>query len=282
MVNLEGKVAVITGAGSGIGRALALELAKKGCSLALTDIDGEGLAETARLVGGDVANCKTYEFDVSHRDAVEKFAADVMHEFGGTYLVINNAGVTLVDTVENMRYDDLNWLMDTNFWGVVYGTRAFLPHMLEAGEGHIVNISSLFGLMAMPLQAAYNASKFAVRGYTEALRIEMAGSPVNISCVHPGGVRTRIVENARFYEESVGISKEKMIARFAAQAKTSAAAAARTIIRGVEKNKKRILIGADASIADKIVRLFPGSYELRLGIAKKVRERALKRARERS
>ena len=250
-----------------------MELGKKGCKLALADNDSDGLAATADSVTGSGAECAHVVLDVSDRDAVEGFAADVVQQFGGAHLLVNNAGVTVVDSVETMQYDDFEWLMGINFWGVVYGTKAFLPYMQRGGEGHIVNISSLFGLMAAPSQAAYNASKFAVRGFTEALRIELGGSPVKISCVHPGGVKTDIVENARFRSESVPMSKQELSEWFDAEAKTTADEAARIIIRGIEKEKVRILVGTDAKVADKIVRIFPSSYEERLGLAREVRER---------
>ena len=272
----EDRVAAVTGAGSGIGRALGIELAKQGCRLALADIDATGLMETERLLQAEGAHCSTHVLDVSDRKAVEDFAAAVVAEHGGIHLVINNAGVTFVDSVENLDYADFDWLMGINFWGVVYGTKAFLPFMLEAGVGHIVNISSLFGLMSAPMQAAYNASKFAVRGFTEALRVEMAGSPINVSCVHPGGIKTNIVASARFNEDSVPVSKEELETWFDAEARTSAEDAARAIIRGIEKNKVRILVGSDAKVADKIVRIFPTSYEERLGLAKEARKRMVK------
>jgi len=266
-----GQVAAITGAGSGIGRSLAINLAEKGCRLALADINADGLEETARLVAG--AECSTHVIDVSAREAVENFAAEVVDRHGGIQLVINNAGVALVDSVENMNFGDFEWVMNINFWGVVYGTKAFLPYMQQAGAGHIVNISSLFGLMAAPLQSAYNASKFAVRGFTEALRIEMMGSPINISCVHPGGIKTSIVEKARYAEDSTAISKDELGEWFDEKATLSADDAAKAIIRGVAKNKKRILVGFDARVADKLVRIFPASYEERVGLAREVRER---------
>ena len=276
MKDFAGKVAAVTGAGSGIGRALAMELANKSCNLALADIDGNALAETVGLVSSIPVDCSMHVLDVSDRDAVERFATDVVEKHGGIQLVINNAGVTVVDSVEHTSYDDFEWLMGINFWGVVYGTKAFLPQMQRAGEGHIVNISSLFGILSAPMQAAYNASKFAVRGFTEALRIEMSESPINISCVHPGGIKTDIVENARFSDESVPMSKEELSAWFDDNARTSADDAARAIIRGIQKNKVRILIGSDAKVADKVVRIFPSSYEERLGLAREVRQRMLK------
>ena len=276
MNKFEGKVAAITGAASGIGRALAVALAERGCQLAIADQDGSGLETTAEKVRARDAMCSSHIINVSDRAAVEQFVADVVEQHGGIHLVINNAGVTVVDSVESISYGDFEWLMGINFWGVVYGTKACLPYMLAAGEGHIVNISSLFGLMSAPMQGAYNASKFAVRGFTEALRVEMAGSPINISCVHPGGVKTNIVASARFNDDSVAMSQAELNEWFDAEAKTSAEEAAAIIIRGIEKNKVRILVGTDAKVADKIIRIFPTSYEERLGLAKEVRERMLK------
>lgn len=274
MKKFAGRVAVVTGAASGIGRVLALQLATRGCILALADLDTEGLRETAQQVREAGARCSVHEVDVADRDAVDAFATAVIDEHGEAHLLFNNAGVTLVDSVQNVDYDDFDWLMNINFWGVVYGTKAFLPHLRAADEAHIVNISSLFGLLALPLQSAYNASKFAVRGFTEALKMELAGSSVAVSCVHPGGIKTSIARNSRVRTDELNVSREDLTAGFDKAARTTAAQAAAQIIRGVEKNRRRILVGPDAKIADWIVRLFPGSYERIMRLEVTVRRRA--------
>ena len=283
MKDFDGRIAVITGAGSGIGQSLAVQLAERGCVLALGDLDAEGLARTKERVGKTSAICSMHKLDVADRNAVEAFAADVIERHGSVHLLFNNAGVTLVDTVQNVDYDDFNWLMNINFWGVVYGTKAFLPHLRKAAdEAHIINISSLFGLLSLPLQSAYNASKFAVRGFTEALKMELAGSAVGVSCVHPGGIKTGIARNSRVRAESLDVSKEELNSQFDKAARTTPDQAAAKTIRGVEKNRRRILIGPDAKIADWIVRLFPGSYEkimrFEVGVRRKARLQSSVRA----
>jgi short-subunit dehydrogenase len=266
-----GQIVAITGAGSGIGRALTLNFARRGCHLAAADINAEHLAETAAMVKAEGVNCSTHVVDVADREAVEKFAADVVSEHGGVNMIINNAGVTLIDSVDKLLYSDFDWIMNINFWGVVYGSKAFLPYLRQADAAHIVNVSSLFGLMSLPLQSAYNSSKFAVRGFTEALKMELAGSTIGVSCVHPGGIKTSIVTNSRIGEEALNVSKEQMLSDFDKAAITTAEQTAEAIIRGVEQNKRRILVGRDAKIMDWVVRHFPGSYEKVLGLEKEVR-----------
>src|SRR5680860_138574 len=203
MKTLDGKVVVITGAGSGIGRALALNVAAKGAILALSDVDEVGLLETVERARTQTAReIRTDKLDVRDRDEMASYAASVKEQFGRVNVVVNNAGVALHGDFEEVSYEQFEWVMGINFWGVVNGTKEFLPHLVESGDGHVVNISSLFGLMGMPGQSAYNASKFAVRGFTEALRQEMlmAKHPVQVSCVHPGGIRTAIARNARTTE----------------------------------------------------------------------------------
>jgi NAD(P)-dependent dehydrogenase (short-subunit alcohol dehydrogenase family) len=278
MKNFSGKVAVITGAGSGIGRALAVQLAERGCILSISDVSADGLQETRKLIEAAGAVCSTHIVDVADRAAVEEFAADVVREHGAVHLLVNNAGVTLVDWAEHVSYDDLEWIMNINFWGVVYGTKSFLPYMREVDEAHIVNVSSLFGLVSMPLQSAYNASKFAVRGFTEALKMELAGSHIGVSCVHPGGIKTGIGRNSRVSEEALSVSKEELIAEFEKAARTTPEKAAAVIIRGIEKNKRRVLIGGDARFVDLVARFLPGSYEKILGIEKKVLAAAKEKA----
>jgi NAD(P)-dependent dehydrogenase (short-subunit alcohol dehydrogenase family) len=259
--NLRGKIAVVTGAGSGIGRALAGELARQGCHVALADVSEAGLAGTLDRLRGLPVNVTTHLVDVANRPEVEALAADVVERHGAAHILVNNAGVAVAERAENIPYEDFEWLMGINFWGVVYGCTAFLPHLRAAGEGHIVNVSSVFGLISVPTQAAYNASKFAVRGYTEALGQELAGSRISVSCVCPGGIRTAIVRNARVPDASGTMPDKKELAgTFENLARTSAEEAGSTIVRGIIENRKRILIGPDARLISLIVRLFPVSY----------------------
>ena len=200
MKTLDDKVVVITGAGSGIGRALALNLARRGSLLALSDVDEAGLAETvAQATRAGAVRVRSDRLDVADRDAFARYALDVVQEFGRVNVVINNAGVALAGDFNDLEYTDIDWIVGVNFWGVVHGTKEFLPHLIASGDGHVVNLSSLFGLVSMPGQSMYNATKYAVRGMTEALREEMlvAGHPVGVTAVHPGGIKTAIARNAR-------------------------------------------------------------------------------------
>ncbi|TJY58273.1 SDR family NAD(P)-dependent oxidoreductase [Sinimarinibacterium sp. CAU 1509] len=258
MYSLKNKVAVITGAGSGIGRALAVELADKGCRLALSDVNAAGLAATAELLP---VKPFTQILDVSDRDAVYAHADAVKREFGTAHVVINNAGVALSQTIEDLSYEDFEWLMGINFWGVVYGTKAFLPMLRAQNDGVIVNLSSIFGIVTLPTQGAYHAAKFAVRGFTETLRQELAGTGVSAVCVHPGGIKTNIARAARFYVSATGDSDRDKAARdFDKLARTTPEQAARTIIEGIEKRSPRVLIGADARLLDRLQRWLPVAY----------------------
>ncbi|MBL7251561.1 SDR family NAD(P)-dependent oxidoreductase [Alloalcanivorax sp. C16-2] len=265
MKQFNDKVAVVTGAGSGIGRALARQLADAGARLALSDINETGLRETANELGLDDSRLITEAFDVADRDAVYRFAERVTSHFGAAHLVINNAGVALGATVERMTYEDFEWLMGINFWGVVYGTKAFLPHLKAAGEGHIVNVSSVFGLIGVPTQSAYNAAKFAVRGFTESLRqeLELEGGKVSCTSVHPGGIKTNIARNARMAKgmEHITGDPEKARRDFEKMFRTTPDEAARTILKGVRGNKRRVLIGSDARAIDSMQRLMPTAYQ---------------------
>lgn len=260
-----GRVAAITGAASGMGRALAVELARRGCHLALSDIDEAGLADTARLCAP--VTVTTARVDTSDRDAVFDWADAVVRDHGRVNLVFNNAGVALGAAAADIAPSDFQWLMGVNFWGVVWGTQAFLPHLEASGDGHVVNTSSVFGLLAMPLNGAYNASKFAVRGYTEALRmeLELRGAPVSATCVHPGGVRTRIAQRARLDPRTAAWTGQSVEDARQAFDKlldtTSAEAAAQRILRGVERNERRVIVGPDAWWADKLVRLLGSAYQ---------------------
>ncbi|HAB07679.1 MAG TPA: acetoin dehydrogenase [Alcanivorax sp.] len=265
MKDFQNKVAVITGAGSGIGRALARDLAAAGARLALSDVNQVGLQETADSLGLGSDRLITEAFDVADRDAFYAFAERVTGHFGAAHLVFNNAGVALGATVEDMSYEDFEWLMGINFWGVVHGTKAFLPHLKAAGEGHIVNVSSVFGLIGVPTQSAYNASKFAVRGFTEALRqeLEMEGGRVSCTSVHPGGIKTNIARNARM---GAGVEKitgdvDKARRDFEKMFRTTPEEASQTILKGVKGNKRRVLIGSDARAIDSMQRLMPTAYQ---------------------
>jgi NADP-dependent 3-hydroxy acid dehydrogenase YdfG len=250
MSQFEGKVAVITGAGSGIGRALALNLAGKSVKLALSDIDVEGLAETVRRAEALGAQVKADRLNVAEREAVLAYADDVVAHFGAVHQVYNNAGIAHHGDVEATEFKDFERIMDVDFWGVVNGTKAFLPHVIASGDGHIVNISSLFGLIAVPGQSAYNAAKFAVRGFTEALRQEMlvAGHPVKVTCVHPGGIKTAVARNATVCEgEDAATVAEFFDKRLALH---SPEMAARTIVDGVANGRARVVIGWEAKVLD--------------------------------
>jgi NADP-dependent 3-hydroxy acid dehydrogenase YdfG len=256
---VEGRTAVITGAGSGIGRAMAQRLAGRGCPLALCDRDEEGLRETVATIDGPTLPRK---LDVRDRGAQMAFAAAVRDWAPAPIgIVFNNAGVTVSQTAAAAAHEDDEWVIDVNFWGVVHGTRAFLPILLAQGEGAIVNVSSVFGLMGFPTQSAYCASKFAVRGYTEALRHELRGTRVRAVVVHPGGIATRIVEHARFHVDDRGNTDHAVMrAEFQKVARTSPAQAAETIHRGVERGRDRILVGPDAGFLSLLTRVAPVRY----------------------
>jgi len=269
MKNFKNSVAVITGAASGIGRALALNLASRGAIVVLADKNMQGLKETKRLVNLQDGSASVHELDVSDAAAFSALAKEVYDKYGQVNMLFNNAGVTLVDTASEQSLEDFHWLMNINFWGVVHGCKAFLPYLQKADDAALVNVSSLFGLLTVPLQSAYNASKFAVRGYTEALRTEMKGSSIQVSCVHPGGIKTDIAKNAKVSGDSVNFSQDQFSKAFNKLAKTSAEQAAQVIISGIEKKKRRILIGSDAKFMDFIVRIFPAKYSKVLGFEKR-------------
>jgi len=267
MKSFENKVAAITGAGSGIGRALAFGLARQGCQLALSDVNAEGLAETAaqaRKLGVQVSETLV---NVADREAVHAWANQVVSEFGRVNAIFNNAGVAQGGTVEGNDYADYEWIMNINFWGVVNGTKAFLPHIKASGQGHIVNVSSVFGLFSQPGMSAYNASKFAVRGFTESLRqeLDMADCGVSASCVHPGGIKTNIAKTARMnasLSSVTGQDADKARQQFNDQLlRTTPEKAAQVIINGALANKRRILIGPDAYALDGMQRLWPAFYQ---------------------
>ncbi|MEM7678682.1 MAG: SDR family oxidoreductase [Myxococcota bacterium] len=260
MPNLLNKVAVVTGAGSGIGRALAVQLRNEGCALALSDMNEVGLAQTLAELPAGSAHVSTHTVDVSDRDAVYAHAEEVRQAHGTAHLIINNAGVGHADLVSHLEYADLEWVMNINFWGVVYGTKAFLPMMMAQNEGHVVNISSIFGIVGVPSQAAYCSSKFAVRGFTESLRQELEGTGVKVSSVHPGGVRTNIIKNARFRRAPDGDESEPDLEKYDQMFRLSASEAARTIVDGIKRQRARILVGRDAWLLDRVQRAMPTRY----------------------
>lgn len=276
MKNLNNKVAAITGAGSGIGRALAMLLAQKGCNLALADVNESGLAETGQLLSAYPVKVTQTRLDVSDEQAVYQWADDVEAEHGKVNIIINNAGVALSGTVAGLSLDEYRWITDINFWGVVYGTKAFLPKLEKSGEGQVVNVSSIFGLASQPLMSGYNATKFAVRGFTESLRqdLELTNSCVSSTCVHPGGIKTNIAKAARMSdscETATGVSNAAATADFEKLFINTPEKAARTIVNGIEKNKRRVLIGPDAKMFDLLVRLLPATYQKIFTLAVKMK-----------
>ena len=259
---LDGGVAVITGAGSGIGRALARRLALEKMSLALADVDVNGLQGTAEQLVSEKNKIavSTHVVDVSNARRMEEFASEVAQRHGRATLLINNAGVALIGNIDEVSVADIEWLMGINFWGVVYGVKNFLPILKRQPRAHIVNISSIFGIVAPAGQSAYCASKFAVRGFTEVLLHELAGTQVGVSCVHPGGIRTNVVAHARLGERVPTSIREMTLAYFDRVAVTTPEQAADRIVRGVRRNEPRIIIGDDAIRLDRLQRLLPVRY----------------------
>jgi NAD(P)-dependent dehydrogenase (short-subunit alcohol dehydrogenase family) len=288
------RVAAITGAGSGMGRSLAVALAREGCHLALADSNAVSLAETAQLVSAAAPpivaaplRVTIRVLDVADRAAMFAWADDTAAEHGRVNLVFNNAGVVLSSTIEGMDYSDLEWIVGINFWGVVHGTKAFLPHLRAAGEGHIVNTSSAFGLFAQPGMSGYNATKFAVRGFTEALRqeLDLMQCGVSTTSVQPGGVRTNIAQSSRIAKNMVGFMiEDEQQGKDGFEKKffiTTADEAARVILDGVRRNRRRVLIGRDARAADWLARVLPSAYQTLVvwRMRRRMRRLAEKRAR---
>ncbi len=263
----DGRTFAITGAASGIGRALALHLASLGSDVAICDVNERELEVTARDVERRGQRASVEVVDVSDREAVHAFAARAIEEHGRVDGVINNAGVSVTDQAATMSYEDLDWIVGINLWGVVHGTKAFLPHLLDNRDGWVVNVSSVFGIIAVPGQSAYNLTKFAVRGYTESLRQELDGTGVTAICVHPGGVKTNIVRASRHHDEAM--DKDEAVRRFDAQlARTSPEDAARTIVDAMSRRAPRALVGADARVIDVVQRVAPVGYAALLKLAR--------------
>jgi NAD(P)-dependent dehydrogenase (short-subunit alcohol dehydrogenase family) len=257
-MRLDGRTAVVTGAASGIGRAIAVSLARRGCHLALADVDEVGMHDTAKLING--VRVSRHRLDVADRVAVAQFPDAVVAEHGGADVLVNNAGVAVGGTFEQVSDEDFEWLFEINFWGVVRMTRAFLPLLRASDDARVVNVSSVYGIVAPPEQTAYSASKFAVRGFSEALRHELEGSDIGVSVVHPGGVATSIVKNARL---PAGVTEEEIAQRHKRYEKLlrlPPEIAGETIVRGIERRHSRILIGSDAKVISLIARLFPVTY----------------------
>jgi NADP-dependent 3-hydroxy acid dehydrogenase YdfG len=261
MQGFAGKVAVVTGAGSGIGQALAIELGRSGAKVAISDIDTEGLAVTEERLKAIGAQVKVDRLDVTEREAFQAYADGVKQHFGKVNQIYNNAGIAFSGDVEISQFKDIERVMDVDFWGVVNGTKVFLPYLIESGDGHVINVSSLFGILSVPGQAAYNSAKFAVRGFTEALRQEMilAKHPVKVTTVHPGGIKTAIARNSTVAE---GLDQAAMAQAFDKKlARTTPERAAQIILDAVRKNRARVLVGADAKILDAIVRITGSGYQ---------------------
>jgi NADP-dependent 3-hydroxy acid dehydrogenase YdfG len=261
MQGFAGKVAVVTGAGSGMGAELAVQLGRHGASVAISDVDTEGLAVTEGRLKAIGAPVKSDRLDVAERESFLLYADDVKKHFGKVNQIYNNAGIAFSGDIEVTQFKDIERVMDVDYWGVVNGTKAFLPHLIASGDGHVINTSSVFGLFAVPGQAAYNSAKFAVRGFTEALRQEMilAGHPVKVTSVHPGGIKTAIARNSTAAE---GLDTATMAEWFDTKmARTSSERAAEIILDGVAKGKAKVLVGADAKILDVFVRASGSGYQ---------------------
>jgi short-subunit dehydrogenase len=254
-------VAVVTGAASGIGRALSLQLsAEKIAGIAIADLNAEALEETAKMLEAYPLRVSKHVLNVSDFGAMEAFAKEVVAEHGRVTHLINNAGVSLFGNVEEVSIEDLHWLMNINFWGTVYGVKLFLPILRKEPSAHIINVSSVFGLVAPPGNAAYSASKFAVRGFTESLRHELEDTGIAVSCVHPGGVATNIARSGRLGAEAQAATKEESVRYHTKVSRTTSEEAARQIMRGIKRRSKRILVGTDARIIDVVHRAAPENY----------------------
>jgi NAD(P)-dependent dehydrogenase (short-subunit alcohol dehydrogenase family) len=254
------KRAAITGAGDGIGRQLAIQLNRAGCELWLCDINPEALEETLTQLPRRDTPAHGATVDCGDRDALYGWAEDVAQQTHHLDALFNNAGVAYAARFEDSTDDNFEWLMRINYWGVVWGTRAFLPLLLAAPSGHLVNLSSVFGLVGIPSQSAYNSAKFAVRGFSEALQAEYKDGPLKVSCVHPGGIATNIARRARTDGEAASADPDERDRNFQQHTRTSAARAAEIILSGTARGRRRILVGPDATFLHWLIRFFPSSY----------------------
>ena len=273
MEELNGKVAVVTGASSGIGRATALALGAEGCSLALCDVKDAGLDETAELArAAGVHSVTTHHVDVSDKAQMADFAGTVVEKHGAAHIVVNNAGVTVMASFEEQSIEDMEWILGINLWGVIYGCKFFLPHLRRAGEGHIVNISSAFGIIAPAFQTTYVASKFAVRGMSASLRAELKEHNIGVTSVHPGAIQTNIVRDARILNPTEERMRTKTQSDFDRMG-TSPEVVARRIVQAIKRNQGRLLVTKETYLADIATRLMPNT-------ASKLVDKLSKRARD--
>ncbi len=264
MTKLVGAVAVVTGAGSGIGRATSLALANKGCYLALADVNQEGMAQTAAQLASLGAKVSQHQVDVSNKEQMAALPGEVEQTYGRINVLVNNAGVELTTRFEEQSLEDFEWIVGINFWGVIYGCQFFLPILKRQKESHIVNVSSMFGFYGVPSQSSYCATKFAVRGFTESLRAEMKGTNVGVTCIHPGAINTNIMRN----EKTLGTQMESQSSKFMRYA-TAPEKVANKIVHGIEKNKRRVRIGPDSYLSDWLTRLTPTGFNQLMSMASK-------------
>ncbi len=262
MKRFQDRIAVVTGAASGIGRATCVNLANRGCDLAVVDVDAEGLEQTAKMVEKTGRKITRHVVDVANRSQMEGLVDAVIEHHGAVHILVNNAGVSVTASFARQSLEDFEWLFGINFWGVVYGCKFFLPHLGRAEEAHIVNLSSLFGIIGVPTQTSYCASKFAVRGFTEALRCELEGSRIGLTCVHPGGIRTNIIQNSRYTEERRYGSRSRVLKIFKRAMPPSQAA--EQIVHAIATDKQRLLITREAHLGDWVMRLLPQTLSGRI------------------